>query len=703
MIRRLQLAVVLWTFGTAGALAQAATLVADALRVEQDRRLVAEGSVEVLYEGARLTAPRLVYDRATDRLVIEGPIRLDDGEGAILLASQAALDADLENGILESARVVLNRQLQLAANRISRVGGRYLQLDNTVASACEICAANPTPTWEIRASKVIHDQQERQLYFENASFRLFGLPVAYFPRLRLPDPTNERATGLLIPRLRSTSQLGLGIQQPVFLTLGDHADLTLTPYLSPQTRTVEAVYRQAFRFGDLQVRAATSDDTLLPDRERYFLFGEGRFDLPRGLTLEFDIESVSDPAYLIDYGYSDQDRLATELRAYRADRDRILAGTLSYLETLRESEIPIEDRLPSIFGEVEYERRLALRGGELRFGLDAATLIRDSEAPVVGRDVNWLRLSAEYVRTGILPAGLVGDARIGFAAAGYETRGDPRFDTITGRVTPSVSAELRWPLQRFGDAGVSHVIEPVAQLAWSATSGNDVPNEDSVLVEFDDGNLFSLSRFPGQNAVETGARANLGVSYTAVAPSGLGLGVVLGRVLRSDDDTDFTDGSGLAGRRSDWLAATRLNFGESLQVTARAIFDDDLGARKNETRLGYSGERLSVEAGYVWLDAAPAENRPRDTHELAFDGTWRVARHWIASADARYDFNQDRAARAGLGIEYRTECISVDLGVSRRFTGSRTVEPSTVFGFSVSLAGFGSGRSDSTYRKICNG
>ena len=703
MIRRLQLAFVLWVLGATGSLAQTATLVADALRVEQDNRLVAEGSVEVSYEGTRIEASRLIYDREADRLLIEGPIRLDDGESAILLADQAALDADLENGILDSARLVLDRQLQLAATRIARVGGRYLQLDNTVASACEICAANPTPTWEIRARKVIHDQQERQLYFEDASFRLFGLPVAYFPRLRLPDPTNRRATGLLIPRLRSTSQLGVGIGQPVFLTLGDHADLTLTPYLSPETKTFEALYRHAFRFGALRVRAAASDDTLLPDEGRYFFFAEGRFDLPRDLTLEFDVEKVSDPAYLLDYGYSDQDRLTTELRTYRVERDRIFTGTLSHFETLRESEIPIEDQLPSIFGEVEYERRLALRGGELRFGLDAATLTRDSELAIAGRDVNWLRLSAEYVRTGILPAGLVGDVRMGIAGAGYETHGDPRFDAITGRVTPSVSAELRWPLQRFGDAGVSHLVEPVVQLAWSATSGNDVPNEDSVLVEFDEGNLFSLSRFPGRNAVETGARANLGLSYTAVAPSGLGLSVVLGRVLRADDPTGFTNGSGLADRRSDWLAATRLNMGERLQVTARAVFDEDLTARKNEARLGYSGERLSLETGYVWLDAAPAENRPRDTHELAFDGIWRVARHWIASADARYDFNQDRAARAGLGIEYRTECISIDMGVSRRFTGSGTVEPSTDFGFSVSLAGFGSGRNDSTYRKTCNG
>ena len=54
---------------------------------------------------------------------------------------------------------------------------------------------------------------------------------------------------------------------------------------------------------------------------------------------------------------------------------------------------------------------------------------------------------------------------------------------------------LRWPLARHS-GGVTHIVEPVAQLIWSPERdyADDVPNEDSYLIEFDEGNLFSALR-----------------------------------------------------------------------------------------------------------------------------------------------------------------------------------------------------------------
>ena len=217
-----------------------ALLISDGLQITGDSRLIATGNVEVLYQGARLTAQSIVYDRATDRLIITGPIVLDDGNGAIILADQADLRADLTEGILTSARLVLNQQLQLAAAEMVRTQGRYTQLSRVVASSCKICAGDPTPLWEIRASRVVHDQLERQLYFDNAQFRIGGVPVFYIPRLRMPDPTLDRATGFLMPSIRSTSELGFGLKLPYFIVIGPARDLTLTPYLTTKGgRTME--------------------------------------------------------------------------------------------------------------------------------------------------------------------------------------------------------------------------------------------------------------------------------------------------------------------------------------------------------------------------------------------------------------------------------------------------------------------------------
>ncbi len=95
------------------------------------------------------------------------------------------------------------------------------------------------------------------------------------------------------------------------------------------------------------------------------------------------------------------------------------------------------------------------------------------------------------------------------------------------------------------------------QLGWGGRTDGDVPNEDSRLVEFDEGNLFALSRFPGRDRARRARALNLGLAYTRVAPGGERLSLVAGRVLRFGDDGQFADDTGLGGDASDWLAAAQ--------------------------------------------------------------------------------------------------------------------------------------------------
>ena len=100
----------------------AATLLADRITLTGSDRIEATGAVEVFYRGNRLTASRLSFDQSTDTLTIDGPIRLvEPGQtGAVLIADQAELSRDLRDGILTGARLVLAREMQLAATTIRR-------------------------------------------------------------------------------------------------------------------------------------------------------------------------------------------------------------------------------------------------------------------------------------------------------------------------------------------------------------------------------------------------------------------------------------------------------------------------------------------------------------------------------------------------------------------------------------------------------
>ncbi len=678
-----------------------ATLLADTVRIEADRVLIAEGNVEVLYRGTRLRATRILYDGAADRLTIDGPITLTQGPDVALFADQAELTTDLQDGILTSARLVLDQQLQLAAVEIARVGGRYTELNKVVASSCQVCPSNPVPLWSIRARRVIHDQQTRQIYFEGAQFRAFDVPIFYIPRLRLPDPTLQRSTGLLFPTVRSSSALGTGIKLPYFITLGRSADLTVTPYISGKTTTLELRYRQAFRTGDIEFEGAVSQDDILPDDTRYYLFGEGAFDLPRDFKLEFALQVVSDDAYLVDYDYSDDDRLESSLTLWRTRRDEQIESSVLAFRSLREGDD--NSTQPSIMAESSYVRRFvpAALGGIAMFEIERLATYRSSDLDGDGRDVNRTTAALGWRRTGVIGPGFQATAEAGVNVDFIQVTDDTSFEQSISRAQPELGLTLRWPLSKVSARGVTHIVEPVAMLAWSGEDLDAAPNEDSVLVEFDEANLLSFTRFPGSDAREEGLRLALGVGWTRINPEGWQSALTFGRILRETTPDYFGDGTGLDGDSSDWLVAASLQIPNRLAMTGRALFDDGFGLTKGDIRIGYSDARFDIETGLVYLTASMAEDRPEDIAEWALEGAWRINPNWTGRFNWRYDIEENRAARAGLGLGWKNECLAVDLSLSRRFTSSTSLRPTTDFGLSVELIGFGTGSESGAPRRRC--
>jgi LPS-assembly protein len=668
----------------------AASLIADSLRVTQDGALRAEGNVTAWYDGYRLEAAAISYDPTADRISLEGPVLIVAPDGTILTADAASLDSGFRNALLTGARLVLDRQMQMAAASLRRVDGRYNALDQATVTSCRVCAGR-APLWEIRADSVIHDEEARQLYFDNARLLVRGVPVFWLPSMRLPDPTLDRAAGFLIPTIRTSNQLGFGLRFPYFIPLGPSRDITLTPWLSVETRTLEFRYRQAFRSGDIEVEGALGRDTIRPDEWRGYLMADGAFDLGDDIILGFDIEAVSDKAYLFDYNFSDQDRLASSLTLTRVRDASLLDGRLTYFETLREDES--NPSLPPVLGVLGWERRTTPSfGGTLTLSSALDGFVRPGTATdEEGRDMARAGVAADWRSQTILPMGLLTETALRVDLDTYFIADDPDSDAKVLRAVPQGAITLRWPLVRASAAGTGMLLEPVASLGWAGTAGGDVPNEDSTLVEFDEGNLLALTRFPGSDAVEDGLRAALGLNWTRIGQDGGESALTFGRIFRSET-ADFTDASGLSGLASDWLVAGQVTLPGGFRFDGRTLIGDAFDIGRTEGRLDWANPRLSLAAAYVYLPPDEAEQRPLAASEWAFDALYRVDDRWEIRADARYDVALGEPARAGFGVGWRNECVTVDLSVARRYTSSTFVEPSTTFGLTVNLNGFSTGR-----------
>ena len=683
---------------------EAAILVADDVQVTRERVLIARGNVEVFQGDLSLTARQITYDRDTDRLTFEGPLVLRDGASVLILASEAELDTDLRNGILRSARLVLDQQLQLAAVQINRVDARYSQLYKAAVTSCRVCNDGRPPLWQIRAKRIVHDQEERQLYLDGAQFRVGNVPILYLPRLRLPDPTLKRATGFLIPSVRTTSQLSTGVKIPYFFKLGDHRDLTLTPYLSPETTTLEFRYRQAFRKGRVTFDGAVTDDNLLPGEDRFYLFGSGAFSLPRDFRLDFDVEITSDDAYLNQYGYSYKDRLDSAVTVSRTRRDEYISAGLIGFHSLRDGED--DSTLPTVVVDTIYERRFFPKatGGELRFGLVAHSHLRSSEDPTPGegRDVTRLHGDIRWLRGWTLAGGLRAETRLGVAFDTFDTRQDTIYAGTESRIYSHGALALRYPMTRTDPDGAVQFLEPVVQLAWMDGRRLNVANDESTQVEFDEGNLFALSRFPEADRRELGGVLAVGLNWARYDPDGWESYVSVGQIFRDEAIADFTRTSGLSGTESDFLVAGQIRTQSGLSLGGRFLFDDSFDFSKAEVRSDWTGNDLTLGGSYLWLALDPGEDRFKAISEFAFDGSYQFNRHWSMSGNWRYDVEDDRTASAGLGLGYDNECVSMVLSMERRFYTSTSVEPTTNFGFTIALRGFSAQNGTESYTRSCS-
>ncbi len=665
-------------------------LVADHLAIDARGRLIASGHVEAFYDGTRLTASAISYDPASDRLTITGPILITGADGEILTADSASLDPRFENGLLRGARLVLDRQLQLAANRIDRSGGTLTQLSRVAATSCNVCAGQQ-PLWEIRAETVVHDAAAQQLYFDNAVLRIRGVPVLWLPAMRLPDPTLDRSTGLLIPQLRSSNQLGVGLALPWFLRLGDSRDLTLTPYISPETRTIEARYRQAFRQGGLTIDAALSRDSLIAGELRGRAQAVGSFDLGRDLRLDFDVSTTSDPAYLLDYGLSDLDRTQSHVTLTRVRPDSLFTAELLSWQSTREGET--FESLPPVIARTAWERRRPLGFGIATLGAGAEAFVRTAAGTGdAARDVAHLGAMAGWQGARVIGPGIVAELRGVVDLDAWAIGDDPAWPETVLRATPAAQVVLRWPLSRQGAGGAVQVLEPVVALGWSQGFGDLPPNEDSTLSELDEANLTDLSRFAGNDRREDGLTFAAGMTWTRIAASGDTLTLTFGRLVRQEAAADFTASSGLAGVRSDWLIAGSLDLASGLGLSARTLLDADLSFGKTEARLHWSTDRLVLHAAYVFLPADSDEGRDDDVSEWTLATDWTINDTWAIRASGRYDLANNTPARAGFGVAWSNECVTVDLSVSRRYTETETAEAATSLGLTVTLNGFSAGR-----------
>lgn len=213
--------------------ADAPRMIVEAKELVQDdnkNTVTARGSVQIYYKGRVLEADQVVYDRTTTRVKAVGSVKLTEQDGQTIYANDMELTDDLKQGFVDSLRVETPQNTYMSSPRAEK-SGEQTKFDYGTYTACKPCEdATVPPLWRVRAKRIIHDADEKTLYFTDATLEFFGQPIAWLPFFTAPDPTVKRRSGILSPRyMPYSSRLGVGGGVPIFWAVAPNMDLVFTP------------------------------------------------------------------------------------------------------------------------------------------------------------------------------------------------------------------------------------------------------------------------------------------------------------------------------------------------------------------------------------------------------------------------------------------------------------------------------------------
>lgn len=691
-------------------------LLADEVEVDEEREIVvARGNVDVTRGDRRLLADSLRYLQIEDRIEAVGNITLLEPNGQAIYADLMSISGDLKDGLIEEMRARLEGDARIAAESGRRVDGKRTEMDRAVYSPCPLCAESDSdPLWQIRASKVTHDEDEKEVVYNNAFLELFGVPVFYTPYFSHPDPSVKRKSGFISPSVGNDSELGFTLETPYYFALAPNYDLTLAPIFTTKEGVVLAsefrhrITNGIYDLGGSITRGSEAEndaeDQSSRDEFRGHLEGNGRFALGGGWGAGYDLFVASDDTYLERYDFSDQDILENRLYAEQIDGRNYAAINAYGFQGLREDddqgEIPYV--LPLL--DLELSSEPLLWGS--RFFLDSSflTLTRTD-----GLDTRRLSVTGGWEVPWVGELGDQYRLRLSLRDDYYDLDGDP--DTLSSdgsrtenRIIPRATLDWSWPW--IGDTfGLTPVIEPIASLTLAPTGLNDsdIPNEDSLDLEFDDTNLFEESRFPGLDRVEEGSRITYGGRFGTIGPSGEKFNALIGQSFRFQEDDQFDADTGLDGRFTDFVG--RLEFTPEPWLHARYRFRLDrnnLAPVRNEVRAAIGPSWLRLDANYLSLEDDPSVSEEEfvEREEITAGIQVGFGSSLTLRAQTRRDLQEDSTVANKFGLIYRHPCLLLIGGLEQQFTEDRdagdgiTVSLRVTFqslgevGGQTSLAGF---------------
>lgn len=565
------------------------------------------------------------------------------------------------------------------------------KVNKAIFTSCKL--SDDCPPWSIQASEIIHDQEKKDIIYDNPILRIYDYPVFYYPKFSHPDPSVERRSGILQPQLNNSNILGSSIYLPYFLTISQSKDITFKPtFFDNGIYMFQNEFRQKNKNSNLianfgLTKGYQESNTSKNSIMNIFAKFTSKLNLDNFIKSDLDIsiQKVSKDTFLkvfdtnlIDLNKNikpnDQNKLKSDINLLLSNENfNFDAGFTAYENLSGLNSDRYQYILPYYnFSSNIYQNSLF----NLNFSSSGNNNLKDTNKLKSSINNDFSFESIDF-----------------FSELGFKSNLDVYFKNLNTvgknvenfKSSPQVdlmniiNLETSLPLISLNDRFTDTLI-PKLSLRVNPGDMNNLSNEDRKL---NVDNLFDINRLGINEAFEEGKSLTLGIDYKKESTEDLNkfFELKFAGVLRDLDQDNIPINSTIGQKASNLFGAATYGLSENININYDFAIDNDLNTfEQNELNLNLNFKKISSNFTFTENDGKMGDtNILSNSTTVNFDEdnslTFATRRNRKINFTEYYD----------LVYEYKNDCLVAGLKYKKSYYEDRDLKPKEDLFFTITI------------------
>ena len=617
----------------------------------------------------------------------------------IKLSRLVAVDANKNSFIVDIAYIDLTKKELIAKDvnlnfKISensenepRLKGRSLINDenNTIVKkgTFTFCKKREKcPPWEMSADEIRHDKKKKTINYKNASLKIYDQKVFYFPKFFHPDPTVERQTGFLVPRLQDNSTSGLSLNLPYFFAIAENKDITISPRFFFNDRfLLQSEFRQKNKNSShiADISQYLSDNNNSKGHLFYNFnkkYSAKNFD---DIDLNIELQQVTDETYLKALKIespiiNNKSKLKNLLSLDLYNNKQSINTSFDVYEDLSKADSDKFEYVPNFsFSNIINDN---FSFDSLGYYKNYNTNIKEQ---VLINKLNYQSIPKYFNN------GLVNKKDFLLKNVNTKAKNSENFkNDFSNTLLPTIQSTYTFPLVKETER-FNNILTPKLSLKLSPNYTRDIRNQNEGRIDYS--NIYDVDRLGIEEANEGGISATYGYEYTKFDKSIFAEKMKFGFAnnIRFSENKDLPSHTNLGDKVSDFVGLFEYRSKDNFKLDYNFSLKDNL-VEKNYELIGFEFYLKNLTSTFEYRNENNSNSKDsylQNETKFNFDNN--------NSLIFKTRENKEKSFTEFYNIiyQYQNDCLTAGIEYNKEFYNDQDLKPSENLFFKISILPFG--------------